>query len=66
MSALELFRSDANVTRVVQLLADRDYVVVTSNDGPRMRRVLVRARAHEVLGRWRVPHATPVVEEPAP
>jgi hypothetical protein len=66
VAALAHFRSAANIARVVELLGDTQFVTVTDNNGPKTRRYLVRAKAHEVLDGWHVKHATPTIDQPAP
>ena len=59
-------RLEARQARITRLLADPEFATVTETGKPTLRRYLVRAAAHTVLTAWRVPHATPVIDQPAP
>lgn len=74
VAALANFRSDANIARLLKLLADPGFRITQPNGGggvgpgiaPRAKHYAVRAKAHQVLDGWRVAHKKPIVDEPMP
>ena len=64
--ALAHFRSRVNTVRLVRLLVDPDFALVTEAGRAPVRRFLVRAAAAEVLTAWGVAHPRPRLEVPAP
>jgi hypothetical protein len=60
--ALAHFFSSGNTTALLRLLADPGFVTMSNGKGPKAKRFVVRAAAHEVLTEWRVKHKPPVLE----
>ena len=64
VAALAHFPTAANRRLLARLLADPGFATISGTGQPLVRRYLVRQQAHQVLARWGVRHATPVIDQP--
>ncbi len=64
VAALAHFPTAANRRLLARLLSDPGFATISGTDQPLVRRYLVRQQAHQVLARWGVRHAEPVIDQP--